>query len=277
MILAIETATNVCAAALVSDGKIIHELSVNEPQVHSEKLLALIDNLLTTHNSQLTTEVTGYGLQVTRAIPDAVAVSIGPGSFTGLRIGLSVAKGLCYAWNKPLVPVPTLKALAWNVLLENNSPNHGDVILNPALAGEESLSELKTGLDNIMQENDFVLPMLDARRNEAYVALYQRRENELIEVYPVQAISIEKILERLPENQKVVVLGDASTKFKTYLESLESNAERCIFLPAEQQQCRAAAVGVVGEMLLANGIVADLASLEPMYVKEFFTTAPKQF
>lgn len=174
-----------------------------------------------------------------------MAVSIGPGSFTGLRIGLSVAKGLCYAWDKPLVPVPTLQALAWNVLL-----------------------------DNVIQENDFVLPMLDARRTEAYTALYQRNGNDLVEVYPVQALSVEKIVELLPNEQKVFVLGDASIKFKAHLEHLESNVERCIFLPAELQQCRSATVGLVGEKLLANGIVVDLASLEPMYVKEFFTTAP---
>jgi tRNA threonylcarbamoyladenosine biosynthesis protein TsaB len=248
MILAIETATNVCAAALVSEGNIIAELSINEPHVHSEKLLTLIDELLTAHRSPLTDEVSGFRFQVSEGfVPDAVAISIGPGSFTGLRIGLSVAKGLCYAWNKPLVPVPTLLALAWNVLL-----------------------------DNIAQENNFVLPMLDARRTEAYVALYQRKGNELVEVHPVQAISVERISELLPVNQKVCILGDASTKFRAHLESLESNVERCIFLPAELQQCRAAAVGLAGEKLLANGNVADLASLEPMYVKEFFTTAPKQ-
>ncbi|MBI3193891.1 MAG: tRNA (adenosine(37)-N6)-threonylcarbamoyltransferase complex dimerization subunit type 1 TsaB [Ignavibacteriae bacterium] len=244
MILAIETATNVCAAALVSNGKIISELSLNEPHVHSEKLLSLIDELLTTGNSLLTNHQSPITKVVTRVIPDAVAISVGPGSFTGLRIGLSVAKGLCYAWNKPLVPVLTLQALAWNVLS-----------------------------DNFAQENDFVLPMLDARRAEAYVALYQRKGSELVEVRPVGAISVEKIVELLPEHKKVFILGDASTKFRAHLEHLESNIERCIFLPAEQQKCRSAAVGLIGEKLLAQGIVAELASLEPMYVKEFFTTA----
>ncbi len=245
MILAIETATNVCATALISDGTIIAEHSLSEPHVHSEKLLSLIDDTLTSHITY-------------RTSLNGIAVSIGPGSFTGLRIGLSVAKGLCYAWNKPLVPVPTLQALAWNVLL-----------------------------DNIAQENDFVLPMLDARRSEAYVALYQKKGSELVEVHPVRAISVERCLElilgsqqegreynSLPANSgKVFVLGDASTKFRDHLEHLESSVVHRIFLPAEQQQCRAASVGLVGEKMLVNGITADLASLEPMYVKEFFTTA----
>ena len=99
MILAIETATEVCAAALVNGGRTIAERSVTERNIHSERLLQLIDEILKE------ADVPPSGLT-------AVAVSIGPGSFTGLRIGLSTAKGLALALGIPLIPVPTLDAVA---------------------------------------------------------------------------------------------------------------------------------------------------------------------
>lgn len=99
MILAIETATEVCAAALVENGRTISERAVTERNIHSERLLQLIDDMLKEAG------VPPSGLS-------AVAVSIGPGSFTGLRIGLSTAKGLALALGIPIVPVPTLDAVA---------------------------------------------------------------------------------------------------------------------------------------------------------------------
>lgn len=99
MILAIETATELCGAALVRDGAVIAGRSVRERNVHSERLLALIDGTL------------ADARRAAREL-DAVAVSIGPGSFTGLRIGLSTAKGLASSLDRPLIAVPTLDAVA---------------------------------------------------------------------------------------------------------------------------------------------------------------------
>ena len=105
-ILGIETATSVCAAAIVDDGDVLTEQWIEAQHSHSEKLITLIDKCLQTVNCELKSLA-------------GIAVSIGPGSFTGLRIGLSVAKGLSYASGVPLVSIPTLKALAWNAVTFN--------------------------------------------------------------------------------------------------------------------------------------------------------------
>lgn len=99
MILAIETATEICSVALVHNGAVISSRSVNEKNIHSERLMLLIDDVITE------TKRTKHDI-------DAVAVSVGPGSFTGLRIGLSAAKGLALALKKPIIAVPTLDGIA---------------------------------------------------------------------------------------------------------------------------------------------------------------------
>src|SRR5512142_395937 len=135
MLLGIETATTVCAAAVVRDGELLAEELVDERNVHAERLMGMIDAAFRRSGTTLE-QMAG------------LAVSIGPGSFTGLRIGLSVAKGLVYASGKPLLPVPTLQALAQKAA---GAPGTAD--------GEES-----------------ILPVLDARRGDVYCALYRRTD-----------------------------------------------------------------------------------------------------
>jgi len=130
MILGIETATDVCSTALAHNGKIVGEQSVAEKNIHSEKLLLLIDQLL--RESMLSKKELR-----------AIAVSIGPGSFTGLRIGLSTAKGLAVALNIPVLAVPTLDAIA------------------------ESFRRTTAKRDDLM-----FCATIDAKRNEAYYAFY---------------------------------------------------------------------------------------------------------
>ena len=130
-VLAIETATSVCAAATVSDGIALFEALLDEKYVHAEKLLAQVDEVLVK---------SGWSLQQL----DCIAVSIGPGSFTGLRIGLGVAKGLSFAVGVPLVSVSTLKALAQRVVDEG-----------------------------VASEGDTVLALLDARKDEVYSCFYK--------------------------------------------------------------------------------------------------------
>jgi len=223
-ILAIETSTTVCAAALISEGAVLAERTLNEPHLHSEKLLTLVDSVLSGNRTR----------------PDAVAVSIGPGSFTGLRIGLSVAKGLCFAWETPLIPVPTLHALAWNSIHYS-----------------------------IGEEGDYVLPLLDARRNEVYAALYQRLSGDMIELLPARAMSFEASFELLRDNYRTVVLGEASGKFMDAALDRPLKARQMIAATTEQRQCSAASVGIVGERMLNEGVRAETASLEPMYLKDF--------
>ena len=233
-ILAIETSTTICAVAIVSNGRVIAEQTLSEPQAHSEQLLGLVDKVLSVK-------------AIERNSLDAVAVSIGPGSFTGLRIGLSVAKGLCFAWDKPIIAVPTLTALAWNCKCYS-----------------------------IGEDGDFILPMIDARRNEAYAALFQLKSGEIIEVQPAQVVTIDTCVNWASQHKRIIVLGDAITKFLHTLEQ-QNQPKSMLIVPQEEYRIScAASVGLLGEQLLAKGVTANVASLEPHYIKEFVTVAQPQ-
>ncbi len=231
-ILAIETSTTICAVAIVSNGRVIAEQTLSEPQAHSEQLLTLVDTVLSAIDSDSL---------------DAVAVSIGPGSFTGLRIGLSVAKGLCFAWDKPIIAVPTLTALAWNCKRYS-----------------------------IGEEGDYILPMIDARRNEAYAALFQFQNGEIVEVKPAQALTIDTCVNWATQHKRTIVLGDAIHKFLHTFEQ-QNQPKPMLIVPQEEFRIScAASVGLLGERLLAKGVTANVSSLEPYYIKEFVTVAQPQ-
>ena len=137
LILNIDTSTTVCSVALAQDGKIIGIKESNEGLNHSVLLGVYIDDILNSHH-------------IHAAQLDAIAVSMGPGSYTGLRIGVSTAKGLCFGANKPLLAVPTLQALARSVADQ-------------------------------LQENALYCPMLDARRMEVYTAFFDRDNHTILD------------------------------------------------------------------------------------------------
>ena len=231
MILALETATAVCGVALVENGKAILEHSFEAMHMHAEKLALMINDLLSEQNLK-PADLAG------------IAVSIGPGSFTGLRIGLSTAKGLAFACTLPLVTVPTLKALALNALL--SSPAQGKI---------------------------FLLPLLDAKRDEVYGALYLPEGNTLSEIVAPCAFSLKDAGKVFSDHTPVVLLGDGVEKFVHYHGIGENSPDqRFIVLDPEHGKCSAASVGILGERMLTEGMIADLASAEPLYVKEFSTT-----
>lgn len=138
MIIAIETATEVCSAALVHHGMVLGENSLKEKNIHSERLLLLIDDVLTSAH-------------VKKTQLEAIAISIGPGSFTGLRIGLSTAKGLALALDIPIIAVPTLDGIA------------------------ESYRQNRS-----TKEVENFCSLIDAKRDEAFYAFYSISQNEII-------------------------------------------------------------------------------------------------
>lgn len=231
-VLAIETATAVCAVAIVEEGRILAERHLEAQYVHSEKLMTFIDECLTSSRT---------GLQAI----EGFAVSIGPGSFTGLRIGLSVAKGLAYATGKPVVGIPTLEALA-----------------------------LQAVRSELVQEDEYIVPMIDARRDEIYAARYRRMGNTIIEAVASQAYQLKGVLALMSMENSTVLMGDGVNKFQQYLVQAESMDVSHIIIPiASMRACSAVAVGVLGEQKLLKGEGTDGVSLEPLYVKEFYTTA----
>ena len=234
-ILGIETATNLCAAAIVENGMVLAEHSSDSPHVHSEKLISIINQCF--DDSKLTINSI-----------DGIAVSIGPGSFTGLRIGLSVAKGLSYASGKPLAAVSTLKGLAmWGVAR------------------------------NSIQQIEFVLPLLDALRDEVYTALYRLEGKDLHEIIPSSAMSVAHLINQLPVKKKILILGDGAEKFEQIFKKADNyDFNAYIILQKSFNHCSAAIIAQIGDEMIKTQEGADITSLEPLYVKDFYTLVRTQ-
>ncbi|MGE5248097.1 MAG: tRNA (adenosine(37)-N6)-threonylcarbamoyltransferase complex dimerization subunit type 1 TsaB [Verrucomicrobiota bacterium] len=217
MILAIETATPQASVALVEDGAVVGETFLPAGRQASETILSAVGGL-----------VGGRGAGPARV--SCVAVSAGPGSFTGLRVGMAAAKGFCYGWGVPMVTVPTLAALAYRI------PAAGEILC----------------------------PALDARKGEVYAALFRREGEGLTRLTPDLAVPPEALLARLPAG-RIVFCGDAlkawGTMFRERLGSRARMVEGPEGLPS------AAAVGILGAQALGEGAVRELRSVVPAYVR----------
>jgi len=219
--LAIETATTVCGAALVCDGMDPIERVLDIPNIHSERLVPLIETLMTE-----------AGIRVGQL--ECIAVSIGPGSFTGLRIGLSVAKGISFAAAVPLISVPTLEALAYNVVRTGN-----------AAPGTEIIS------------------LLDAHRGDAYKAVYRVvTEHTLEEISRASIAPYGEIAERLQSRNTIIIVGNAQNCI-----TLRPDLRQ--YWRSELSQCSPVSVGLIGIRRYHSGERADRSSLEPQYLREF--------
>lgn len=222
-ILNIETATRVCSVFLGENGEIVSGKDTHIENSHSEYLTVYIEELLAEQG-------------IKAADLDAIAVSMGPGSYTGLRIGLSVAKGLCYSIEKPLIGISTLQSMA-----------HGaSTILN--------------------EDSAFYCPMIDARRMEVYCMLADIDDHILVQT---QAKIIDKTsFEEYLANQKIVFFGNGSAKCKEAL-SHEKNA---IFI--NDIHPSAEHIGAMAWRIYEEKQFEDLAYFEPFYLKDFIAKKP---
>jgi len=226
LILNIESTTTVCSVALAKDGKLIELMEINEGFSHAENLTFFIQEILKKHTISISSI-------------DAVAVSKGPGSYTGLRIGVAAAKGICYAIDKPLIAIGTLKHLTQKVKREEDKKSQ---ILNP-------------------KSQILFCPMLDARRMEVYCALY---DNTLIEVEPVQAKIIdERSFENILNTKTILFFGNGAEKCKEIL----SQNKNAVFI--DNIHPSAADMISFSEELFKQNKFEDLAYFEPYYLKEF--------
>ncbi len=222
-ILLIETATPICSTAIEHNGTIIAVTESNEPNSHSSKLSILIKELL-------------EKADITYNTLDAVCVSSGPGSYTGLRIGVSTAKGLCYALEKPLLAVETLQNMA-----------HGYLSLNPEYTG-------------------YLCPMIDARRMEVYAAIFDSKGNYL---RPTSAdIITEDIYNQWLAKNQVRFIGDGADKTRTILE----NKDNVSF--DTEYKISASGMAHMAEELYQQGKFEDIAYFEPFYLKDFIAAKP---
>lgn len=225
VILNIETSTSVCSTALSIDGEIEFHLEDYNGQSHATQLGVFVDETLKYADSRK------YKL-------DAVAVSCGPGSYTGLRIGVSMAKGICFGRNIPIIAIPTHKIMCVIPLLYND-----------------------------LSEDALLCPMIDARRMEVYSTVYNKA---LEEIRPTSAeIITENSYKDLLDKGPVYFLGDGSAKCKDVIK--HTNA---IFL--NNIVPLAKSMPLLAEKAFTNQDFKDVAYFEPFYLKEFVASTPKK-
>jgi len=219
-IIGIESASLTASAAVLDEETVIAEYTVNYKKTHSQTLLPMLEEILRMTEQDLS-EI------------DAIAVSGGPGSFTGLRIGSATAKGLGLALEKPLVHVPTLEAMAWN----------------------------------LWGSRDLVCPILDARRGQVYGGLFAfDEENRLVTVKETEAAEIGVFLAEIRRlGRKTVFLGDGVPVFRQTIEA--ELGELADFAPPHLSRQRAAAVAARGLVLFREGKTVSAAGEAPDYFR----------
>jgi tRNA threonylcarbamoyladenosine biosynthesis protein TsaB len=224
-ILHIETSTQVCSVAVSEDSHVIFQLEDHSGPNHAERLGSMVDEALSFTDNH--------------AIPfDAVAVSCGPGSYTGLRIGVSMAKGICYGRNLKLIAVPTLELMCVPVLLRE-----------------------------MVEENALLCPMIDARRMEVYAGIYDRA---LKEVRPVGADVVDaETYKQWLDERPVYFFGNGAAKCMEIINHPNAHLIEGIEPLAKWMQ-------PLAERRLLNGQTEDVAYFEPFYLKDYVAKMPKK-
>lgn len=218
-ILGIESSSLVASVAIVEDETTMAEYTVNFKKTHSQTLLPMIDEMVKL-------------LEIDLSTVDAIAVSGGPGSFTGLRIGSATAKGLGLALHKPLIHVPTLDATAYN------------------LYGTGAL----------------ICPIMDARRNQVYTGIYRFKESFEI-VHGQDAMDIDELIGILNSmREPVIFLGDGVPVFRSRIE--ETLTVRALFAPAHVNRQRASAVAALGAVYFKEGKTETAMEHKPDYLRK---------
>ncbi len=223
-ILHIESTSTVCSIAISKDAELIALKELNNGYTHAENLHVFIEQLLKE------TSLSSKDL-------NAISISSGPGSYTGLRIGFSAAKGLAYALQIPLITIDTLKALS------------------------------NTAIQKI-KADAFFCPMMDARRMEVYCAVY---DNSLNEILPVQALVLDETSVKIVAlNKNIYFFGDGMPKAKDLLQTLPN-----AYFIEDITASASSMISLAFEKYISKDF-ADVAYSEPNYLKEFFFTTAKK-
>ncbi|MBD2700590.1 tRNA (adenosine(37)-N6)-threonylcarbamoyltransferase complex dimerization subunit type 1 TsaB [Spirosoma sp. BT702] len=225
LLLSLDTSTTVCSVALHRDGTLLGSYELFTERTSAAMLTTLINNVV---------QQTGNELHQL----DAIAVAKGPGSYTGLRIGVSTAKGLCFALDKPLVAINTLAAMTEQVR-------------------------------DFFPVDYTLCPMLDARRMEVYCAFYNQQGQEL-DVTSAQIID-ENSFHNWLTSGPVVFFGDGAAKCKHLLDK----SPKAMF-PDVVVQPSARTVGALATLAFNSGQFEDISTFEPFYLKDFMTTQPRK-
>ena len=217
IILAIDTTANTSSIAVVSETEIIGEFTINYKKTHSQTLMPMIEHLLKT-------------IEIDISDIDFVACSCGPGSFTGLRIGGATAKAIAHGAGIPIVPVPTLDSLAYN----------------------------------IFEEKKLIVPIMDARRNQVYSAIYEKKNEKIERLTEYMAEDIEEVLNMVKNYEKeAIFLGDGVTVFREAIER-----EKYSIPPINMRLQKGSSVGVLAIDLINEKKYVKYNELSLIYIRK---------
>jgi tRNA threonylcarbamoyladenosine biosynthesis protein TsaB len=222
IVLGIETSTAVCSVGLANETGLSVERSLIESHIHSEKLLTLTQELC-------------EGQRITLSELDGIAISLGPGSFTGLRIGLSTAKGLYYSLGKPLIAVPAFEAVAKAVF--DSHPQCGRVVV-----------------------------CVDAKQGDYYFSAYEKNKEMFHEVFPVQIGNLAAVHSTV--SPKTVIATDR-------MDEIKNDPEQAGVIENILPYCRGDVIAQIALKKLKEGAKHAPEDLEPMYLKDFIIRTHK--
>ena len=229
MIICLETATNICSVALCNSAGVISLKESNQSKTHASLLTVFIEEILNEN-----------GIRARDL--EAIAVSKGPGSYTGLRIGVSVAKGIAYAASIPLIGIETTLSMFWGISVKR-------------------IKNIKT------EKNTLFCPMLDARRMEVYYAIYDAGGKT------IKNISAEIITEdsfsNIPESQKIIFFGEGAAKCKKIVNRTNIDFDDDFIISASYMQKPVF-------QAFQDCHFEDVAYFEPLYLKDFITSKPRK-
>jgi tRNA threonylcarbamoyladenosine biosynthesis protein TsaB len=227
MIICLETATNICSVALCNSAGVISLRESNEVKSHASMVTVYIDELLKESG-------------ISAGDLEAIAVSKGPGSYTGLRIGISVAKGVAYAASIPIIGIETTLSMFWGISGNRNYSHESD-------------------------NNTLFCPMLDARRMEIYYAIYDAG-GRIIKDISAEIIK-EDSFSNLPESKKIILFGEGAAKCKDVIKRTNT------FFAHDFRNSASHMHRPVYKAFLDHHF-EDVAYFEPLYLKDFITSKP---
>lgn len=218
-VLSVDASSSVATVAILDDNKLISEVIFNNQKQHSIILMDLIDSILKTN-------------KLTLKDIDGFVISKGPGSFTGLRIGMATIKGLCFGSKKPFISISTLDALAYNSL----------------------------------NFNGIICSMMDALRGNVYCKFFRSNGSELKDLTDYLHLSIEEVISKANElNDNIIFIGDGTN---IHASRLNEEVENCYFPPNNLNIVRASSLGELGLKKLINGEYDDLNTSAPLYLRK---------
>lgn len=218
-ILALDSATECATAAILDDNKLLGEIIINHKKQHSVIMMPMIDSL-----------IKSCGLTISDL--DGYAISSGPGSFTGLRIGMSTIKGLVQSTKKPFVTISSLEGLA----------------------------------NNLFNTQGIICPIIDALRGNVYTNFYRFKNGKLFALEEDQLLSIDEVIQRcLSFNEPVTFIGDGTFKFS---DKLIESLPKATIAPLHLNVTKASSIGILGHERLLKGFSDNVLSASPVYLRK---------